>query len=194
MIIPFEKKKTNTNSIYLGKKVIHRIPNCAVSIGFTYQKEYIIGVIHNPLTDELFEASHLTASLRNGQPISVSSVSELSSACIATESGSDRSDIKINWIMTNLESMLRNEVQCVRMMGSCALNMANVACGRVDLLYERGPYAWDMAAGVLIIRKAGGIVCGGGFPRQVEFDLTGRSLLAYTPALKNELDVLAEHA
>lgn len=151
-------------------------------------------MIHNPITNELFEASHLTASLRNGQPISVSSVSELSSACISTESGSDRSNNKINWIMTNLESMLRNEVQCVRMMGSCALNMANVACGRVDLLYERGPYAWDMAAGVLIIRKAGGIVCAGGFPPRADFDLTGRSLLAYTPTLKNELAVLAEHA
>lgn len=135
--------------------VVHRIPNCAISIGFTYHKEYILGVIYNPILDEMFEASHLTPTKKNGEPVRVSNVSELSSACIATEAGSDRSDEKVDWIMTNFKSMLRNEVQCIRMMGSCALNICNIACGRADLLYERGPHPWDMAAGVVIIRQAG---------------------------------------
>lgn len=174
-----------------GHAVIHRIPMCAVSIGFTYRRKHIIGVIYNPILEEMFEATHLTPSMRNGEQISVSRVSDLHSACVVTEVGSDRSNEKTDWVMRNLKSVLRNEVQCLRMMGSCALNMANLACGRVDLLYERGPYPWDLAAGVIIIRQAGGIVCGGMFDPNVEFDLTSRQVLAFTPSLKQALYPLA---
>lgn len=164
---------------------------CAVSIGLTYKRRYIIGVIYNPILDEMFEATHLTPSTLNGNKINVSKVSDLHSACVVTEVGSDRSREKTDWVLSNLKSILRNEVQCLRMMGSCALNMANLACGRVDLLYERGPHPWDMAAGVLIIRQAGGIVCGGAFNPDGEFDLTGRQFLAFTPSLKHALTPLA---
>lgn len=174
---------------------VHRIPLCCVSIGFTYQRRLIIGVVYNPMLGELYEATHLTTSKCNDIPIRVSAVDNLNSACVATEAGSDRSDHKVDWIITNLKAILRNEAQCIRMMGSCALNMCNVARGRVDILYERGPFPWDMAAGALIIRQAGGIVCGGGeFDPNKEFDLTARSLLAFTPTLKNELDVLARNS
>lgn len=163
---------------------------CAVSIGFTCERKFVVGVIYNPILDEMFEASHLTQSKLNGKPIKVSSVSDMTQACVTTEVGSDRSNEKIDWVLTNLKSILRHEPQSIRMMGSCSLNMANLACGRTDLIYERGIYAWDMAAGVVIIRQAGGIICGGGsgFDPKAEFDLTGRCFLAYTPSLKDELN------
>lgn len=167
--------------------VIHRIPFCAISIALTVKKKYIIGVIYNPILNELFEATHLTKSTLNGNEICVSSVRGLSNACVSTECGSDRSKEKVEYMMENLVCVLRHEAQCVRMLGSCALNMCNLACGRVDALYERGPYPWDMAAGVLIIRQAGGIVrsVGGG-----DFCLEGRSVLAFTPGLVEEMEAL----
>lgn len=168
--------------------VVHRIPICAVSIGFTYKREFKVGVIYNPLLDELFAATHLTQSTLNGIPIRVSSVTQLTCACVATECGSDRSATKIDAVVSELGAVMSHQALCVRMMGSCALNMAHVACGRVDVFYERGPYAWDMAAGVLIVRQAGGVVCGGGLGGlETEFDLTGRSVLAFTPGLKKNL-------
>lgn len=167
--------------------VVHRIPMCAVSIGFTVNREYIIGVIYNPILNELFEATHTSSSKLNEQPIHVSDVHDLSSACISTEGGSDRSEAKINWILTNLNRMLNNKVQCVRMMGSCALNLAYLACGRLDVSYERGPHPWDLAAGVLIVRRAGGTVLSGDFDNHSDFELTGGSVLAYTPALAGAL-------
>lgn len=144
-------------------------------------------MIYNPILDEMFEATHMTSSKLNGKQIKVSQVRELTSACIASETGSDRSKEKLEWILDNLTAVLKNNTQCVRMMGSCALNMANVACGRVDVLYERGAHPWDMAAGVLIIRQAGGIVYGGGFHGTSDFELTDRSLFAFTPTLREEL-------
>lgn len=158
---------------------------CAVSIGFTVDRDYKIGIIYNPLLDELFEATHLTPSRLNGQAISVSKVRRLQSACVATECGSDRSAAKVGWVLERLGTVLRAEAQCVRMMGSCALNMAAVACGRADVLYERGPHAWDMAAGVLLIRQAGGVVCGGAV--DAPFALTAGSVLAFAPGLRGEL-------
>lgn len=168
--------------------VVHKIPFCAVSIGFTYKREYKVGVIYNPILDELFAATHLTPSTLNGQAIQVSPVTQLTRACVATECGSDRSASKIDAVVSELGAVLGNRAMCVRMLGSCALNLAHVACGRVDVLYERGPHAWDMAAGVLIVERAGGVVCGGGLGGLgTPFDLTGRSVLAFTPGLRRAL-------
>lgn len=158
---------------------------CAVSIALTVNREYKIGVIYNPINNEMFEATHLTPSRLNGSDISVSEVQHLQSACILTECGSDRTPEKVGWMLEQLETVLKNQAQCVRMLGSCALNMAAVACGRADVVYERGPYSWDMAAGVLIVRQAGGVVCGTGL--NVPFELEGRCVLAFTPSLKEEL-------
>lgn len=169
--------------------VVHRIPMCAVSIGFTVARQLVVGVVYNPILDELFSASHMTQTQLNGRPVSVSKVSRLNEACFATECGSDRSQAKVSSVLTNLRAVLENNAQCIRMMGSCALNMANIACGRADVFYERGPYAWDMAAGALLIRQAGGVVLGGGLGVGGDFDLTGRCVLAFTPTLGAELGV-----
>lgn len=169
--------------------VVHRVPMCAVSIGFTVNRSFIVGVIYNPILEELFEATQTTSSRLNGKEIHVSKVDRLNSAAVSTEAGSDREPGKSEFIISNLTTVLRKEAQCVRMFGSCSLNMAYLACGRTDVLYERGPSSWDMAAGVLIIRRAGGIVCGGSLGRTADFDLTGRYLLAYTPTMREALRI-----
>lgn len=160
---------------------------CAVSIGLTVNREYIVGVIYNPIANELFEATHTSDAKLNGERIQVSDVHELSSACVSTECGSDRSACKVRWIVSNVQRMLSNKAQCVRMMGSCALNLAYLACGRIDVSYERGPHPWDLAAAVLIVRRAGGVVLSGDFDGVRPFDLTARSVLAFTPGLRTSL-------
>lgn len=72
--------------------------------------------------------------------------------------------------------------------------MANIACGRLDVLYERGPHAWDMAAGVLLVRQAGGVVLSGGLRSKADFQLQGRSVLAYTPTLTEALGLAFEES
>lgn len=163
---------------------------CAISIGFTVNKQLIVGVVYNPIIDELFEATHLTTSRMNGEEIHVSDVSELTSACVCAEAGSDRSEEKISYIVDNVRKMLVNKAQCVRMMGSCALNLSNLAAGRVDVFYERGPFAWDIAAGALIVRQAGGVVYSGTIDRCTSFDLVGRTVVAFTKSLQTQMDSL----
>lgn len=144
----------------------------------------IAGVVYNPILDELFQSTHNGPSLLNGSPISVSGVTDLHSACVTAEFGSDRTPSKIDLMVTNLRSLLVNNIQCVRGFGSCALNMCYVACGRIDAYQEYGPHPWDMAAGALIVQRAGGAMkdaCG------APFVLTGRSLLACTPGLEHKL-------
>lgn len=118
---------------------VHRIPLCAVSIAFTYERSVKVGVIYNPLLDEMFSATHLTPSTLNGVTIHVSQIRALHSACVATECGSDRTASKVDEVLRDLRDTLVSGAMCVRMMGSCALNLAHVACGRVDVYHETGP-------------------------------------------------------
>lgn len=167
---------------------MHRIPDVCVSIGLTINREPVVGVVFNPILNELFHATHDGPAILNGKPIRVSGTTELTSACVMSEFGADRSPEKVDLMVTNLRSLLRNNVQCVRSNGSCALSMCYVSCGRVDSYQEYGPYAWDVAAGGLILRRAGGVLKGAaGEP----FSLTGRSVLACTPGLERE--ILALH-
>ena len=138
---------------FVSLTVMHRISMCATNIARMVDKEYIIGVICNRVIDEMLEATHQSGSKLKGKPIQVSTIQKLQNACISTECGSDRSKEKVEWVLDNVAPMHRNSAQCIRMMGSCALNMAYVASGQMDVLYERGRHAWDMAAGVLILHR-----------------------------------------
>lgn len=161
---------------------------CAVSIALTVRRKVKVGVIYNPILDELYSATDSSQSTLNGIPIQVSSVTSLSSACVVTECGSNREESKTEETLRELGRVLREQTMCVRMLGSCALNLAAVACGKCDIVYEKGPYAWDLAAGVLLVERAGGIVRGGGLSGvDKELDLMGRSILAFAPGLESVL-------
>lgn len=162
---------------------------CAVSIAFTKAKKHIVAIVYNPILEELFEATHVTCTKLNGNATRVSTVEKLNSAAIATEAGSDRTGPKTSHIVQHVTRVLEARVQCVRMLGSCALNLAYVACGRVDMAYERGPFSWDMAAGVLLVTQAGGVVHSGDLKQlHLTFDLEGRSIVAFTPSLRSEIE------
>ncbi len=133
----------------------HGYPCFAVSIGFEEQGELIAGVIYQPVTKELFTAYRGEGAYLNGQRIEVSKIDRLSTSLLATGFPSVKRtrnpNIHYYWDFTLNSHGVRRD-------GSAALDLASVACGRFDGFWEFGLHAWDTAAGVLLLREAGGVV------------------------------------
>ena len=134
----------------------HGLPQYAISVAYAYRGELRLGVIVNPPMKEFFYAEAGKGAWLNGKSISVSRTPDLIDSMLITGFrfhlfGTPRSNID-NFIR------LSREVQAVRRLGSAALDMAYVACGRVEGFWEIALYPWDVAAGILLIREAGGKV------------------------------------
>lgn len=149
----------------------HRHPFFCTSIALEYQGECVVGVVYDPLRDELFHATKGGGAFLNNHPTKVSSVPEISQALLGTGfPGSKGSNPAI------IASWEKLALHChgIRRDGSAALNLCYVSCGRLDGFWE-SLNAWDMAAAGLIISEAGGQVTNfeGG-----PFDLYHREILA----------------
>jgi len=133
----------------------HGYPFFCCSVALLKDERPIAGAVFNPVSNELFTAEKGGGARLNNKRIRVSSVSRLDQALLATGFAYF---IKEN--PYNLDNFKRFVLaaQGVRRDGSAALNLSYVAAGRFDGMWERGPQAWDMAAGVLLIQEAGGIV------------------------------------
>ena len=131
------------------------IPHFAISIALRQAKRIIVGVIYDPMRDELWTAEEGGVALLNGQPIAVSARRELSEAVISV--GVAKSIDSIDRALGLFERMLRSAKKC-RMMGSAALDVAYVASGRFDAYIESSISLWDVAAGILLLERAGGKV------------------------------------
>ncbi len=133
----------------------HGYPCFAVSIGLEEDGELVTGVIYQPVSGELFTAAKGKGAYLNNKRITVSKVDRLASGLMATGFPSRKrahsQNINFYW-----EYTLRSHG--VRRDGSAALDLAAVACGRFDGFWEFGLHAWDTAAGVLLVREAGGMV------------------------------------
>ncbi|CAN6479112.1 unnamed protein product [Victoria cruziana] len=116
---------------------VHGFPFLCVSIGLTIGKVPTVGVVYNPIMDELFTAVHGQGAFLNGKPIKASSQTELVRALLATEVGTKRDQVTVDATTNRINKMLF-EVRSLRMSGSCALNLCGVACGRLDIFYELG--------------------------------------------------------
>lgn len=137
---------------------VHRFPFVCISIGLTIGKVPIVGVVYNPIIDEMFTAVCGRGAYLNGQPISSSSQSEIGNALLAAEVGVARDKETVDATTKRINRLLF-KIRSLRMTGSCALNLCGIACGRLDIYYELGfGGPWDVAAGVVIIREAGGCV------------------------------------
>jgi len=136
----------------------HQNPFFCVSIALLYKGEPIVGVVYNPIYDELFHAVCGEGAFLNGRSIAVSKTADLAHSLLATGFPYDRRQNPDN----NYKEFahLTNMTQGVRRIGSAALDMAYVACGRMDGYWERGIKAWDIAAGALLVQEAGGSVSG----------------------------------
>jgi inositol-phosphate phosphatase / L-galactose 1-phosphate phosphatase len=168
---------------------VHGFPAVAVSIALAIGGQPVVGVVFNPVTDELFAASRGRGATRNGEPCAPSPVADLSSALIGTEIGVSR-DPAVGAAVFSRAAALTSAARSLRCGGSCALGLCAVACGRLDVFYEIGfGGAWDVAAGAVIVREAGGEVLD---PAGGVFGLMARRVLAGAPGVAAAAaDVLA---
>ena len=116
-----------------------------------------VGVVYDGERDEMFTAMRGNGARLNGEPIGVSQTTVLASALLST--GFAYVVDKINLNLAVFARVLP-QVQSVRRPGAAALDICYVACGRVDGFWELALNSWDVAAGVLIVREAGGTVTG----------------------------------
>lgn len=132
----------------------HQYPLVAVSIGLLYQQQPILGVVYNPIMEELFTGVKGLGAHLNGFSIGVSKVDSLEQSLLSTGFSYDRRHRKDN----NYAEFVHftNLSQGVRRGGAASLDLAYVACGRLDGYWELGLKPWDIAAGAIIVMEAGG--------------------------------------
>ena len=134
---------------------VHRLQSFAVSIALHAAGKMRLGVILDPVTDELFTAIDGEGAHCNGQPVAASGCRELSEALVACSfrAGIKRDDPELSRFVRVLE-----QCRSLRRLGSCALNMCYVAAGRLDGYWATSVQVWDSAAGTVIAREAGAVL------------------------------------
>jgi myo-inositol-1(or 4)-monophosphatase len=134
----------------------HGIPIFAVTIALLKNNSPIVGVVYDPLRDETFTAEVGQGTFLNNRPIHVSSQADLGHAVVSTGFPYDIRTNPRNNLAQFVQFQLR--AQAVRQLGSSALDCAWTATGRLDGFWEFGAKPWDVGAGALIVREAGGQV------------------------------------
>ncbi|MFY9292738.1 MAG: inositol monophosphatase family protein [Methylorubrum rhodinum] len=168
---------------------LHGIPHFAISVGLERDGQIVAGVIYDPIKDELFIAERGKGAYLNNRRLRVSGRQDLSDAVVAYGTP---------YLGRGSHGRLLKEVAAVmavsggtRRFGSAALDLAYVACGRTDLYWERDLQTWDIAAGIILVREAGGFVSsadGGAEP------LAARSVACGNEVLHRELIALLRKA
>jgi myo-inositol-1(or 4)-monophosphatase len=130
----------------------HGLPIFCVSIALERVGEVVLGVVYDPIREEAYVAERGGGATLNGEPIRVSDTDELIQALIATGFPYDRPKMpEALELFGRFAAITRG----MRRLGSTALDLCYVAAGRLDGYYERGIWAWDIAAGALILEEAG---------------------------------------
>jgi myo-inositol-1(or 4)-monophosphatase len=133
------------------------VPHYCVSIALVENGEPTDAVIFDPLRNELFTASRGAGAVLNDRRIRVADRKDLEGTMIHT-GFAPRERARASAQLKSLDALLVH-AEDIRRSGSAALDLAYVACGRADAYFEAGVKAWDIAAGVLLVREAGGKVC-----------------------------------
>lgn len=134
----------------------HGYPLSVVSVGLLVRNVPQVGVVYHPFRNELFRAAKGLGATLNRRPIRVSQTQDLNDSLLVTGFAYDRRETSDN----NYAEFcyLTHLTQGVRRSGSAAMDLTDVACGRLDGYWERGIRPWDMAAGIVILEEAGGKV------------------------------------
>jgi len=133
----------------------HGFPVFCVSLGLEFRGELIAGVVYDPTRDELFAAAKGSGTFLNGERVQVSKVSNLAETLTGTGFPSHKRHKNPNIYFYHVITL---RTHGVRRAGSAALDLANVACGRLDAFWEFNLNPWDTAAGVVLVEEAGGKV------------------------------------
>lgn len=167
------------------------IPHWCVSIALVDNGEPLHGVVFDPLRNELFIASKGSGAVLEDKRVRVSERRDLEGALLCT-GFAPRERARARAQLDCLGALLE-QAEDVRRTGSAALDLAWVACGRLDGYFEAGVQPWDIAAGVLLVREAGGRVCdfrGAATGPMDQRGMAGRQLLAGNQKLGTELQKL----
>lgn len=186
-ILALEHKK-NSESLWIIDPIdgttnfIHGFPNFCVSIAYVEKEEIKVGVIYNPIFNEMFIAEKNKGATLNGKKINVNKDRKLENCLVSTKIPASNLDVKLL-----LE--IRSKVRDIRSPGAAALQLAYVASGRLAAFWEKGLNVWDIAAGALILSEAGGIISDmNGTP----YELETRNILASNGSIQNEILNLIE--
>ena len=161
---------------------LYGIPCYCTSVALIDEDGLVLGVIYDPERNECFSAAKGHGAALNGEPIRVSRQKDLSKSLIATGFPYDNRGRQREYLDI-LEKVNRN-TRGIRRLGSAALDLAYVACGRFDAFYEYGLHPWDCAAGALIIQEAGGQVTD--FKGEGNY-LFGKSILASNELIHSDM-------
>jgi len=161
---------------------IHQYPVFSLSIALEYKREIILGVVYDPLREELFTAEKGRGAFLNKRQIQVSTIHSLKD-CLVTTGFPFRSKEFIDVYLKLFKNVFQ-KISDLRRAGSAALDLSYLACGRCEGFFEIGLSPWDIAAGIILIREAGGVVTdfGGGN----EYLSTG-NIVAGNPAVHKQL-------
>jgi len=166
---------------------VHGLAPYSVSIALKNEGETVMGVVYNITADEMFYATAGGGAWLNGKRISVSGTTLLDDSLVST-GFPFRNYSRLDGFLKCLEYFIRN-THGVRRMGSAAIDLAYVACGRFDAFYEYNLNPWDVSAGVLLVREAGGRVSDFS---GIENEISGEETVAANSLLFNEFREIVE--
>ena len=164
---------------------LHSIPHWAISIAAERNGEIVAGLVYDPIKDEMFWAEKGIGAYKNSQRLRVSARNDLSECLIATGipfAGAPRPEF-----MGQLDAVMP-KVAGIRRFGAAALDLAYVAAGRYDGYWETGIHPWDVAAGVVLVREAGGYVSA--MPDKAANPVMSRGILAANMNIYEKLTAL----
>jgi len=156
---------------------VHRLPFIGICIALYVEKQPRIGIVFNPILDELYSARAGQGAFKNGFPIHVSGTTELGKSLIMLTMGIHNTKAIPNWLdiaMKNNRAFADQGIRGHRSLGSAAINMCYIACGGADAYLEYGLHCWDVAASALIVKEAGGVNID---PSGGQFDIMARRIL-----------------
>lgn len=160
---------------------IHDYPQYAISIAVVHHREIVVGVIYDAFRQETFYAQKGGGAFMDGVPIHVSTTELAADSIITTSMPTFSMKVRDEMVMRLPD--VADGFQSMRIWNCAAVSLASVACGRTDANYESGIHIWDMAAGVVIVREAGGAVSqlNGG-----EYELTQMDVIATNGKIHGE--------
>ena len=168
---------------------LHGFPQYAVSIACRHKNALQHAVVYDPFKQELFTASRGDGAQLNGKRIRISQRTSMSGALLGT--GIPFSDVETLQIHLNMMRDIIPGTAGIRRAGSAALDLAYVAAGRLDAFWEFNLKPWDMAAGILLVEEAGGLV--GDFHGGFDYFSSGNVLCANPKLFKQMLKLLQPH-
>lgn len=136
--------------------LIHDYRQSAISLALIEKGKIIFGVVYQPYTDELFYAEERKGAYLNNNPIHVSSVQSMADSLISIGTSPYYAELAEDNFKIFQKVFL--DCQDIRRSGSAAIDLAYVACGRIEAFFEKRLHLWDFAAGMLLVKEAGGIV------------------------------------